>query len=333
MNNSIIEQNRETEAFVIQAGATRSFFFKDEFKPLTFVHLADMGNQRIEVWNRMVEYINYYKDYISFAIHTGDYCGSSQLDYTDYYNDGTPCERPILNCVGNHDREENNDWANKGHSTWAPQSAAHALLFNRTENWDVNFMPGETPTAYYKDFPESNIRLIVLDLYYEQEAQKPWLASLLAEAKEKGMHVITAMHETTDTLPHRLETTFDTYSKFEERFGVWPKSIFEDIIADFIDAGGQFVCNFAGHRHNDYIGYTARGVLNVAIECAGPWYLWTDARRIRGTRTDDCFNVVGIDTNLGLLKLIRIGNNCDCYMRRKTALCYDYINKKMIFTD
>ena len=32
MNNSILEQNREMEAFVIQAGATRSFFFKDEFK-------------------------------------------------------------------------------------------------------------------------------------------------------------------------------------------------------------------------------------------------------------------------------------------------------------
>lgn len=331
MNNSILEQNREMEAFVIQAGATRSFFFKDEYKPLAFIHLADIGGQPIDAWNRMVEYLNYYKDYLAFAIHTGDYCAASQIDYTDYYNLGTPCERPIYNCVGNHDREKNNDWMQGIYDSWAPQSAAHALLFNRTENWDVNFMEGETPTAYYKDFPESNIRMIVLDLYYEVEAQKAWLTSLLAEAREKGMHVMTAMHETTDTMPNRPDTTFNSYSDFEERFGTWPKTAFEDIIADFIDAGGQYICNLAGHRHNDHFGYTARGVLNVAIECAGPWWLWTDARRPAGTRAYDCFNVVGVDTNLGLLKLIRIGNNSDNYMRRKGVLCYDYINKKIIF--
>ena len=56
-----------------------------------------------------------------------------------------------------------------------------------------------------------------------------------------------------------------------------------------------------------------------------------DSRRVKGTKSYDCFNVVGVDTDLGLLKLIRVDNNVDHYMREKKELCFDYINKKVIF--
>lgn len=52
--------------------------------------------------------------------------------------------------------------------------------------------------------------------------------------------------------------------------------------------------------------------------------------RVKGTKSEDCFNVVAIDTELGLIKVIRIGANTDHYMHTKNAFCYDYINKKVI---
>lgn len=87
--DNIIELNRDVEAFVLQAGRARMqhYFQKlcgDEAVPLTFVHTSDMRNVP-ELWNRMAEYINYYSEYISFAVYTGDYCGGTQESYTDMY--------------------------------------------------------------------------------------------------------------------------------------------------------------------------------------------------------------------------------------------------------
>ena len=87
--NNIVELNRDVEPLIVQGSASRTRFFKskfdDKFKPLQFVHFSDV-HAVLDLWNRMVEYVNYYKDYIDFAIHTGDYCGGNQEVYVDFYN-------------------------------------------------------------------------------------------------------------------------------------------------------------------------------------------------------------------------------------------------------
>jgi hypothetical protein len=103
------------------------------------------------------------------------------------------------------------------------------------------------------------------------------------------------------------------------------------VLRDYIADGGNFICNFCGREHHDLFGYTTGGVLNVAVECATDWAGWCDGKRVRGTRTYDCFNVVSIDTDLGILKLIRIGNNADYYLRQKHLLCYDYSKRMVVF--
>ena len=57
----------------------------------------------------------------------------------------------------------------------------------------------------------------------------------------------------------------------------------------------------------------------------------SDSRRGKGTRSAECFNVVAVDTDLGLLKLIRIGDNVDHYMHKKAALCFDDLHQRMIW--
>ena len=80
--NSIIELNKDVEKYVIQAGRGRtahyfSQMYGDKFVPLTFVHASDIHAHK-DCWDRMVRYINHYSEYISFAVHTGDYCGGTQ---------------------------------------------------------------------------------------------------------------------------------------------------------------------------------------------------------------------------------------------------------------
>ena len=317
----ILETNRDVEPFVIQAAATETpLLHHCNFEPLTFVHFSDVHAVQ-ELWNRIVEYINYYRDYIAFGLHTGDYCGDNQDQWNDLYAEGTPGVKPILNCVGNHDTIQGPQWQK------TQKEDAWRRLFRHTEDWDASFLDCPNSMSYYRDFPDSNVRLIVLDQYYDLEQQKQWLREQLNDAQQKGLWVITAMHEPTAEVVDTPGVTFHTLTKF----GSLGTSPFESVLSEFIAAGGNYICNFCGHEHHDLFGYTAGGVLNVAVECACDWVGWCDGKRVRGTKTYDCFNVVSVDADLHVLKLVRVGNNADYYLRKKQVLCYDYQKRNVIF--
>ena len=338
MNDSIIEMNKDVEQYVIQATVPRSKNkfgeeYGDSFVPLAFAHMSDVHNV-LDAWNRMTEYINYYSDYISFALHTGDYCGGSQKSYTDLYGKGIKCEKPIYNCVGNHDC-----FSGDGEWSRAEKQSAYSLLFNHTDGWDVTFMDCPYSMSYYKDFPESNVRLIVLDDYYHIEEARLWLKDVLDDAMKRGIHVITAQHEPTNYIVQNFGVKFNTLDDYigQQKAGELARQtipvfdrrgrlLFEDVIADFIERGGLYVCNLAGH-----FGLTERGVLNVVVANGTTWDKNGDTKRVMGTKSMDCFNIVAVDTDLGLLKIVRVGANVDHYLRKKIALCFDYINKKVIF--
>lgn len=323
-SESIIDIAKPMERAIIQGSESRCpFLFKDPFKPLQFVHFSDVHSM-LDHWDRIMTFINYYEKYLSFGIHTGDFCAGTIEEYTDLYEYGVPTDLPVLNCTGNHDR------ATAAHVS-ATKEDVYKHLFNRSNKWNVNFMDCDFSMAYYKDFPESNIRLIVLDQYFDIEAQIAWLRDLLNRSKEEGMLVITAMHQPTSTLVDCPETTFNSIMGWQSANEAVVPTPFEEPIAEFIEAGGKYVCNLCGHHHHDLFGYTKRGVLNIAVEMATCWAPWDDSRRVFDTRTYDCFNVVSIEPNIGLIRLTRIGNNVDYYLRKKTTFCYDFIKKQVVY--
>lgn len=326
---SVAELNRDMEPYVIQAAKGRNPLFEDPYQVLQFVHFTDIHHM-LELWNRLIEYVNTYSDYIQFALHTGDYVGCSHTEYyCDLYGKGISCNRPLLNCVGNHDFVKS-----YAHPYSTPKETYEACFPKSTDDWGVTFMEGEYKMNYYKDFPESNLRLIVLDYYFGGDAQLVWFEHLLEDARQKGMHVITAAHEMTQRMVEELDVPFQTYDDFWtakrktfdhlEAFGA------DRLIAEFKQKGGIHVCHLAGNEHTEYFGITERGVLNVIAPCGSYANHRSDCERVRGTRTYDCFNVVAVDTNVNVLKLIRIGNNVDPYLRTRKALCWDYKNGKMI---
>lgn len=336
MKTDIISLNKDVESLVIQASKSRSqAVFKDEIIPLTFAHFADVHNV-LSAWNRIVEYVNYYSNYISFALHTGDYCGGSQKLYTDFYNSGIKCNKPIYNCVGNHDC-----YSGEGEWVLNKKEVAYNLLFNNIKNWNVNFLNVPYSMSYYKDFPSSNLRLIVLDDYYHINETRVWLENLLNDANKKGIHVITAQHESTNFITKPLPCNFNTIDDYvnlwiegeKNRTPVYDsmgRPLYEDIIVNFINNGGKFVCNLAGHDHIDEFGYTDKGVLNVVVANATTWDAISDIKRVENTKSQDLFNVFTVDTNLGVIKIVRVGANVDHCLRKRVAICYDYINKKII---
>ncbi len=330
-NKSIIELNRDVESFVIQASATRTSFFNqkfdDKFSVLQFLHFSDV-HMRLDCWNRVMEYMNYYKDYISFALHTGDYCEGSQERYCDLYGEGIDRERIVYNCVGNHDTFS---YDSEHVLSITGKQKPYELLFNHIEDWDVNFFDLEYSMSYYKDFPESNIRMIVLDPYYDIDEQRRQFVVLLNDAREKGLYVITAMHEKTDHITESFGVTFQTINDYFSLSGKPRHYEFEDDIVNFVNAGGVHICHLAGHDHHDGFGITEKGILNSIVPCATTWNGWSDGKRIDGTKTQDCFNIVSIDPNLKLLKLVRVGDNSDHYLREKRVLCFDFEKRKVIF--
>ncbi len=322
-SDSIVELNKDLEPYIIAAASQRGSNFHDPHEPLVFVHLSDVHAVK-ENWNRMVEFVNHYSEYISFGIHTGDYCGANQGEYVDMYKDGDKCDVPIFNVVGNHDTMP----VGSSSQETASKKSVYDLLFGtQCKEWGVTFMDSEYPTVYYRDFPKSNIRVIVLDLYNEIDEQKVWLKDRLDEAKEKGMHVVTAMHEMSSNISEPLDTAFHTLND-EMSTGSTP---FERIIEEFVQSGGIHIVNLAGHKHRDFIGNTISGIFNISIDCAtGEFTGNSDGPRVKGTRNYDSFNLVSIDTDIGVIKLIRIGNNLDTCLREKKVLSYDYINKKLL---
>ena len=317
----IVELNKDVEQFVNNTSG------------ITFVHFSDI-HEKTALWDRIVEYINNYADHISFALHTGDYCGGSQKQYADMYN-GKKCLHPIYNCVGNHDC-----YSGKGAWVLSEKEITHNLLFNHTEDWDVTFSDSPYSMSYYKDF--GNLRLIVLDDYYDIWQTRAWLRALLKEAFDLQMHVITAQHEPTNYINDTYGAAFQTLDDYNSKFRNYELSrtsfsydhrgrvLYEPIIKEFISYGGNYVCNLAGHDHVDQIGLTDAGVLNIAIQNGTSWDALCDTMRVVGEKSEDCFNVMSVDTEKGTFTVIRVGANTDRHGRVRNMMTFDYVNKRIL---
>ena len=294
---------------------------------MQFVHITDIHAHKTE-WKRVVEYIDEYEEYIDFGIHTGDYCGTSIDSMVDLYSLAKPENRVIYNMVGNHDTYR--AYASGETPKTATTEETYNAVFSDIQDWDVTFGDEPYATYYYKDFKESGIRLIVLNDQQWSDAQGQWLASVLADANESGLAVMTASHMSTGYMATPVESSFtpvdDNYS-FAYRGG---KDI-EPYIVEFKNNGGEHIVHLCGHNHFDNIGYTKNGILNVQLEStSGTIDARLESVRVEGTKSFDCFNVMAVDVNTKRIKIVRIGCNSNAALQGKTVFSYDYENKKVI---
>ena len=107
------------------------------------------------------------------------------------------------------------------------------------------------------------------------------------------------------------------------------------VVKDFIDNGGKFVCWLGGHVHHDTmckINADNRQLVALIETCSNNVQDSFDRPYIEGeVEYADAFNIVGIDTYRHLLKIFKVGYEYDGAMRRKGTFVYDYANSKVIF--
>ena len=331
INHSIAELNEDMQTFVQSAKMSYPENAKTAFSqiktPLSILHFSDIHG-KTTLWKRIMEYADANENYLDLIIHTGDYCDADQTAYTDLYSIKTPNNLIVYNCVGNHDV-----YAIMGQGINEDKSVAYGMLFNHTSDWGVTFEDDiDYSMTYYKDFASNNIRLIVLDNYYDTAKQVSWLQTVLADAKENGLHVITAAHQVTARPSQKISCPFQTLIPYDTKasIGAVANTVFDEPIQQFKQSGGKHIVHLAGHEHQDWFFKTGRGILNMAVQCATNYQGWTENKRVNGTKSMDCFNIVSADTDLGILKVIRIGANTDSYNRKLDVLTYDYLNDRLV---
>lgn len=312
-------------------------------KNLVLLHVSDFHEDQSNMV-RLKEFYSYYSDYIDDVIHTGDLFGTDiSVELPASF------DKTWLNVIGNHDATI---YTESGYMIQSSIQSYNKIFAPVINNWHVS-QPLNAAVAgkcyYYKDYPEYKIRLIVLDDYKQGEnvnnhwnrEQKEWFQSTLDEVldetkKEFGYHVVVATHYPAFLMAKQPDNPFDSLDFGPEQCGKCDDEI-PTIIKEFKNKGGMFVCYISGHLHSDLFGVGIDGSgyenqLCVSVACASvpAAQRFCDMYRVKGNKSQDCFNLLGIDTISKTIKIIRIGADCDRYLRRKNTLCWDYENNLLV---
>lgn len=299
--------------------------------PLTLLHFSDL-HADAEAMNRIVAKSADYDDMIDGMICTGDIVANTYAQITSWWNE------KIMTCIGNHDTASySNGVYNWTALNMANRDAYYIAPFE--SEWGIVHTSGTS--YYYKDYIDQNVRLIVMDamLYNdngaEATAQTTWLSGLLSDATTNDLHVIIAIHA-----PHGGATAIEcSFSKYNQvalptYTDCNTPQIVIDTVANAIENGLHFIGYIVGHTHQDNIWDAESNgkQLMYCITCASVNYVgqWENSDQNRNIN-EDAFNLITIDTQNTLVKIIRGGGaDIDDHMRTRKAICFNYSTGEMV---
>ncbi len=295
-----------------------------------FLHCSDIHNS-VSALHRILAYYEYHKDWITEVLHTGDITNCRFCEHADILED--PGMKTMLNITGNHDGLYDAEGWNWDHV--APSEEMYQRYFAPFHaDWGV--VMEENTTYWYKDYDQYMLRLVAVDTSrFNCEPQYAWLKATLEEARLKGYHIIIAAHHTA-AFGVPIRCGFTTIAKMRHTCHRWEtlEPQIQQIVQDFMDAGGEFVCYLTGHQHADYLWVSGRfpQQLIVTVDTANPGQATysSDTHRVLGTRTEDLFNLFSYDLKNHIVKIVRVGANVDCTMQRKDFIAVDYKTMQVI---
>jgi hypothetical protein len=161
-------------------------------------------------------------------------------------------------------------------------------------------------------------------------AQTTWLESVLADALNENLAVVIGCHYRSNDLAKK-NCNFTDYNKVLVNYSknALPTTMLA-AVQSFINNNGEFVCYLCGHMHDDVICYNTDypDQLFVAVVDAYGWQNYdSDLDR---AHDPDAFNLFFVDRTNHCFKLIRIGANCDTYLRLRNSITIDYNSKAVI---
>lgn len=294
---------------------------------LMLLHFADIHNDVVNL-RRVMEFRRHYARYIDDALLTGDIAAATWSEYSPEM-DAVKGFEGVLKTLGNHD---NFRW--NGTDEWAPPKACHARYFRGIEEWGVVQPGGGNPEGlcyWYKDYEKCGVRLIGLDCMHYDAAQDAWFASVMDEARTRGLAVVAAQHYPPmngDRVTGLPGCPFDSLQR-ESLGGALPKAV--KTVDAFQKAGGEFVCWLGGHTHSDFCG-TVNGTrqLFLTVGTAKNFELWCDSSRVTGEKSQDLFNILSIDVCRKHIRVLRIGAEWNRFLQHRFTMCLDYANGRQL---
>jgi UDP-2,3-diacylglucosamine pyrophosphatase LpxH len=218
---------------------------------------------------------------------------------------------PFITTRGNHD--DNSNWIGEEVIT------AHEFNFNEFYSYFMKQMEGYVTyfgvhdASFYYDKLETKTRYIFIDsrrngYNYDRVSLANAVIDLL-NTTENGWHIIFIQH-----WPERQ--SMDYIKKIVDGCNSRnPETIVDSeyhVIADFSNAKCKCVSIFAGHVHKDMNFTTDGGIPIIVIDTdCGAMTLQTDYPFVRGTVTEQCFDVVTMDYTNRTIKCVRVGRGID----------------------
>lgn len=332
-SKTMAELNPQFEEYMIQALKPRNekcHLYKEALQPFALFHFSDIHGGAEEL-TRLLEFYKTYNKYFDDIIHTGDNVVGKFADDFTYWGKIEGANK-VLNVIGNHDsaywtEKEGFDW-----TRYKDKELYDKFFAPYIKDWNVVC---DGHTYYYKDYPNKNIRLIVIDVMLtddEDTAQHVWFEKVLNDAKEKKLNIIIGNHFAC-WKGVRIESE---WNNTEWESSAWFDLIikYEASVDKFIKDGGEFICWFGGDTHWDFFGYNKDypNQLSMCVDAAnmGQCEAYSDIMRVKDTRSQDLANVIVVDTTCHVIKFIRVGANINSYLKQRNTITIDYKTLKVI---
>ena len=308
-------------------------------KPLCLLHFSDLHNDEARLRNIM-DFVNHYADYLDDVINTGDTVYYRSTDGISAWTNVSGAEK-VLITVGNHDTRVGNTWIGQ---TEAESYAMYIAPF--AANWDAEI--NENHCYYYKDYRDEHVRLIVLDIMHQTQEQLAWFTAALASAIEDDLHVLAAVHSRAHwdydafPIPWDDKPVVSGYAAgYTDKSGTtYPENLSDDYagaVDTFMGNGGYFIAWIHGHTHFKMFAklHTHPNQLDISVANAG---IGSFARtyvnaRVEGSKSEDSFNVLAIDTTSKILRMMAVGATYDRYMRHTDTVSYSYETHELLYSN
>lgn len=317
-------------------------------KPLNFMVFSDIH----ENFYNLRSMLNFYKRYagnINDVVCCGDILDEDFANgsFNYWFDEGAS---NILNCIGNHDSR------NKAAGNWSYYNEAQCykrfFVGYENDSWNDETKLNSTPICsswgaifggsdvcyYYKDY--DNVRIVVVDCMHwnNNTNQQNWVVNTLEDARVKNLSVIVVNH----AVPwvngwKKFDTGFQNIYRSNDgtgKKGGYANGL-TDYVSTFINSGGKFICHIVGHLHTDDCGVIDGNQIFIGVQSA-------DFRRTDGDgcgdkilfdKSQDAFNIVSVDTENKLIRVMRVGNEYDKALRHIGNMVINYDTKELVGTN
>lgn len=343
-DGGIIAANPDTEWLGKMVAAKKRYYtssITDKPEPVVIAHISDIHANWSNV-RRFIEFTRHHNVYIDGLLNTGDTAAGLFTDgiyHTSVLGDDV---NYIMNVVGNHDTRGTDGW-----QQYVGTSIYEKLIAPYISYWDV-VQPADAAANgycyYYKDYTAQSLRLIVVDIMGYDATEDAWLASVLADARSNGYHVVIATHFAGGRdSEHQAENAFNVmacnYSTLQitsgNASGLYGYNslayMMTPTVKSFIDNGGIFVGYIQGHYHLDFVAQLAEDSRQLIYAIGSSKVGETrDYNHVGATRMQDEFQIISIDTFKNTIRLFKVGANIDEFGREKNSICVNYLTQTII---